>query len=369
MILMRKIKVLYILPSITQSNGVASYVFNYLDKMDLDIFDVEIVASNLRPSQKFIDFCNEKGIVLHFISNLKEKSIFQFKKDIKEFMKEHHDYDIVHCNVMTQGLFYLSYAKKYKIPVRILHSHATKNADSMLKNIRNSIMSFLVKRKANYYFACSKMAGDYLFKKKKYHIINNAIDMNKYSFNLELRQKIRNELNLDDNFICGFVGRLVNQKNVYFLVDIIERLKELKNNAHLLIVGTGVLEDSLKVYVKNKNLDSYVTFLGERSDAKDLYNSFDCFLLPSIYEGLPVVGIEAQSMGLACYFSNTITEEVRIVRNTLMLPIDDPNVWANSINASINGENIEMDNYSSFDINISVKKLEELYKEIYKEKC
>ena len=74
-------------------------------------------------------------------------------------------------------------------------------------------------------------------------------------------------------------------------------------------------------------------------------------------------------MGLACYFSNTITEEVRIVRNTLMLPIDDPNVWANSINASINGENIEMDNYSSFDINISVKKLEELYKEIYKEKC
>lgn len=358
----RKIKILYVLPSITQNNGVAAFVFNYLQHINLDLFDIDIVASDLRPSSAHISFCENKGIRLFFVKNLKENSLFALRKDIRNFMREHHDYDILHCNVTTQGIFYLKYAKKYKIPVRIIHSHATKGAESTIKNLRNRLIASLVLKKSNVYFACSDLAGKYLFHKKKYTVINNAIAMDLFQKNEKLKQQLRIEYGLEDQFVLGFVGRLTDQKNVFFLIDILKEVKQKIPNAFLVVAGTGVLEARMKEYTAEANLTDSVLYLGEISDSYRLYNLFDCFVLPSKYEGLPVVGIEAQVNELPCFFSDKITKEVQILNTTCFLSIDSPQIWSEAIASfDFTQKPSKLASFENYNIRTESKNLENLY--------
>ncbi len=358
----RKIKILYVLPSITQNNGVAAFVFNYIQHLNMDLFEIDIVASDLRPSQAHISFCENKGIRLFLVKNLKEHSLLELRKDIRNFMREHHDYDILHCNVTTQGIFYLKYAKKYKIPVRIIHSHATKGAESTLKNIRNRLIANLVLRKSNVYFACSDLAGKYLFHKKKYTVINNAISMEAFQKNLELKHQLVKEYHLEDKFILGFVGRLTDQKNVFFLLDILKEVKKINSDAVLVVAGTGVLEARMKEYTEEANLLDSVLYLGEITDSYRIYNLFDCFVLPSKYEGLPVVGIEAQVNELPCFFSDKITTEVKILDTTRFLSIDSPQVWSEAITSfDFSQKPSKLASYENYNILEESKRLESLY--------
>lgn len=364
---MRRIRVLQIVPSLSQVNGVASYSVNYYKNMKN--IDMDFVMANLNTNSNYINELVNLGASIIDLSKSNSKNMFDYIIKIKKFFKQNaKSYDIIHCNVSNSGAIFLYYAWKYGIKVRILHSHATATGDSVLKKIRNDMILPITKLFANTYFACSKAAGKNMFKNKKFTIINNAIDSNKYLFNENLRKEIRNEYNLKNKIVLGNVGRLVNQKNQKFLIEIYSKLLLKNKNYVMIIVGNGPLEQELKKSVKEKSLDDKIIFAGSRIDTNKIYNAFDVLLLPSLYEGLPVVGIEAQCNGVTCIFSDRITKEVKINDNVYFLPIDNSDKWVKKI-INLDFKRIKNNkfNESHFNIENECINLEKIYYKLFDE--
>ena len=215
------------------------------------------------------------------------------------------------------------------MPVRIAHSHSTSNPREWKKNLMKNALRPFSKVWATDYFACSELAGRYLFGDKAFDkgevkIIRNAIDAEKFKFDPEARKKLRKEIRIaDDDFVIGHIGRFVEQKNHRFLIDVFAEVKKKKKNAKLVLAGQGPLLEEIEQKVKDLGLEKDVFFLGQRSDTDKLYSVFDVFCLPSLYEGLPVVGVEAQANGVPCIFSDRITEEAAVKKNVALVDIND----------------------------------------------
>src|SRR5690606_4659996 len=165
-----------------------------------------------------------------------------------------------------------------------------------------------------HYFSCSNHAANWLFGTKMKEvtptIVPNAVDVKRFQFNPEIRNRLRTELNGENRFIIGHVGRFEKQKNHEFLIDIFYEIKKRKRNGMLVLVGEGILQSRVERKVKQLGLENDVKFLGVRKDIPELLQAFDIFLFPSLFEGLPVVLVEAQAAGLKSIVSNTITKEV-----------------------------------------------------------
>ena len=243
-------------------------------------------------------------------------------------------YQIVHSNINTLSVFPLFAAKKAGVPVRIAHNLSTAAKGETKKNILKYILRPFSKVFATHYVACSEYAGEWLFGKKamksgKVTIFNNAIDLNKFKFDEKVRNEVRKELGIEDKFVIGHVGRLCFQKNQEFLIDVFEEVHRRNPNSVLLLIGDG--EDKEKIENRIKGM-SGVFLLGNRTDVYRLYQAMDVFVLPSKYEGLPVVGIETQALGLPCILSDRITSETKISTNVCFLSIDKGvNIWADEI--------------------------------------
>ena len=302
--------------------------------------------------------------------NISNKSIVKELKNIKQFFQKNH-YDIVHSHIINMGYFYLKYAKKNGVRVRILHSHSTMLwSKNILLAFRNKVFTQLALKNANTYFACSHLAGKFLFHNKKYYLIKNAIELDKYAFDSQIRNQYRNDLKIENCILYGHVGRYNVQKNHMFLLQIFFEIHKEQPNSKLLLVGKGELEDQILSKIRQLNLQNDVILLGERSDVFHLFQAMDVFLLPSLFEGLPMVGVEAQASGLVCYFSNEITEEVKVLDTTRFLPIDDAVRWKKEILANILKRNDrtsagEKMILAGYDIKTEVKYLESLYKDFY----
>ena len=229
-------------------------------------------------------------------------------KQLKKIFREN-NYKIVHSHINTLSIFSLYAAKSVGVPVRIAHSHSTTDKTEWKKNLLKQILRPFSKMFATNYFCCSELAGRWLFGDKTYNknevfLLNNAIDITKFKYNEKTRAIKREELKInDDTLVIGHIGRLVAQKNHAFLIDIFNEICKIKSNSILVLVGQ----------VKNLNLDTNVMFLGQRNDVDELYQAFDVLLLPSLYEGLPVVGVEAQASGLLCLLSDNMTRETKIL--------------------------------------------------------
>lgn len=343
---MDKIKILEVVPSLSLSNGVAAYITNYFQNMDLNKFDVTFLIVRERKDKGRYNEVYKNGGKIHELYF--EKNIISYSKKVDEYFKNN-KYDVVHCNVANVAFVILKYAKKHNVPVRILHSHGTLSSDKFLNRVRNDFLIAIGKKYTNCNFACSKAAGKAMFGKKECYIVNNAINYDKYLFNQHLRDEYRKELNLEDKIIVGTIGRSVPQKNHKFIIKTFREIVNKDSNMHLVIIGGGPLDAKLEKQIVDLKLENNVHLLGNRDDAYKLYNAMDLFVLPSLYEGLPVVGIEAQVNGLRCLFSNTITTEVDISNNCKFIPIKEKNqlewqtVILNSTNERINNFNKEYD--------------------------
>lgn len=312
------------------------------------------------------------------------QKVFKYQKFMINLFKKN-KYKIVHSNINTLSVFPLRAAKKAGVPVRIAHSHSTSNPKEWKKNLIKNILIPFSKKYANVYFACSELAGRYLFGNKtfdegKVTIINNAIDVEKFVYNEDIRKKVRNELKEkykskinDDTLIVGHIGRFVKQKNHEFLIDIFNEIHKRKENSVLILVGQGSLQKEIEEKVNNLGLQNSVLFLGQRNDANELYHAMDVFVLPSLYEGLPVVGVEAQAAGLLCKLSNAMTKETKILDTTNFIDLNLPaEVWAEKIIEDY--EKFERKNVSKefenngFNIKKEAKKLEEEYFKLLKDK-
>ena len=196
-------------------------------------------------------------------------------------------------------------------------------------------------------------------------MIPNGIDTKKFVYDASLRQTLRQELNIENCFVLGHVGRFLDVKNHAFILDVFENVCQKNENAALLLVGTGPLEEQIKEDVQRRGMASKVHFLGVRKDVYKLYSAMDVFLLPSKYEGLPVALIEAQTNGLCCFASNRVSQESRMTENISFLPIDNATEWAEAIvNAKASTERTDawkMVAESGFDIKNSVEELKKYY--------
>ena len=302
--------------------------------------------------------------------------IFKYQKELRKIFRNN-NYKIVHSHINTLSIFPLLAAKKVGVPIRIAHSHSTTNKKEWKKNILKQVLRPFSRLFATNYFCCSELAGRWLFGNKLYnqnkvYLLNNAIDLDKFKYDEKIRKQIRSELNIDDDtLVIGHIGRFVKQKNHEFLIDIYSEIYKRNNNSLLLLVGQGPDRDKIEDKVKDLGLSNNIKFLGQRGDANRLYQAFDVFLLPSLYEGLPVVGVEAQASGLLCILSSAMTKETKVLDITTFVDLSNTKEeWANILLDKYNKyTRVDTKNEISnngFNIRLEANKLENKYLELYK---
>lgn len=240
-----------------------------------------------------------------------------------------HPYRVVHCHLNYMSGIVLSAAKRAGIPIRIAHAHTASMALGW-KQVARRIFKYLIPATATQLLACSTEAGQAIFGRCRFSILPNAIDVEKYLPNNEIRAQVREELGLGDAFTVIHVGRMVYAKNHEFLLDVFAKLLKINANSRLILVGDGELR--ARVETKAAQLpESAVLFLGTRTDVHRLLQAADVFAFPSYFEGMPVTMIEAQAAGLPCIKSDFITEECAVTDLVTSLPIDAVDVWVEKI--------------------------------------
>lgn len=293
----------------------------------------------------------------------------KFRKELNAFFENHEgEYDILHIHDPIFARFIYGIAKKKGIKKVIVHSHATMYSDKKIAKIRNGLLCRNLNSYADEFFACSIAAGNFLFKNNEFYVLNNAIWSERFSFSENERTEIRKQLNLNDNLVIGHVGAFRRQKNHSFLIDIFKVVKRKEKTAKLLLVGDGNLLDEIREKARKMNLLNDILFLGKREDTYKLYQAMDVFVLPSLFEGLPMVGIEAQCADLPIVMSKSITYEAGIGNFKFLDLADSPELWANTIiqmEKEKKGRSrdlaIEQLKRSGFDIKIESEKLEKKY--------
>lgn len=318
------VNILHIVPDI-DGGGVGAVVFNYLSNMDRKGFNIDVVARDYGYKQFMHDNFTACGINIFYVTQ-KNKKLLQHFKEIDEIMKKKH-YDVVHCHDQNWSYFYLKLAKKNNVPVRIAHSHLTIQNNDRIKIAILNLFTPALKKIATGYFACGKEAGAYMWgwdlvNSGKVYIMKNAVNLDRFQFCENDRENIRNRMNWNDKFVIGHVGRFNEQKNHKYLIQVFRHFHDMYPNSLLALVGQGELEEDIRKSISDLQLENCVELLGVRGDVPELMSAFDLFLFPSLYEGLPVVGVEAQANGLSCIFSDTITQEVNLLDSTVFLSLE-----------------------------------------------
>ena len=283
---------------------------------------------------------------------------------MKKFFSEYPEYRIVHSHIDSMGYLPLLAAKKAGIPVRIAHSHNTK-IQKDFKYLLKQYFRFKINSVCNYRLACGEIAGKHLFGNKSFKVIPNAIEAERFYFNMDIRKKKREELEVEDKVVIGHVGRFSYQKNHMYLIRIFKEFLEIHSESVLLLVGSGEKEAEVKNQLKQMGIENKVRFLGNRSDVNELYQAMDVFVMPSFFEGIPVVGIEAQFSGLPCIFSDKVPKEVEFSYNCKFVPLSEPvGKWAKYIWNSIKVDRDKKQNFSTsiYNIKNSSNLLSDYYK-------
>lgn len=308
------------------------------------------------------------GKVYH-APRLYPQNYISYFKYMKNFFEEHSEYQVVHSHIDAMSAFPLYAAMKNNVRVRIAHSHNTKLDKDLKWPIKFGALKCLPKI-SNYYLACGEMAGKFMFGDRPFDVINNAIDLKKFAFDKLIRRNIREKLNLDDKFVIGHVGRYRYVKNQMFLLDVMQQILIKNPRSHLLLIGKGEDEQKIREKINFLNLNSSVSLLIDRSDVHDLYQAMDVFVMPSLFEGLPLVAVEAQANGLPCVVSDMISREVLLTDNTEMISLrDGVDKWVDTILSVARERNKEAQTQlqlKGYDIKIEAHRLEELYKKLYK---
>ena len=227
---------------------------------------------------------------------------------MKQFFAEHPEYEIVHSHIDSMSYLPLLAAKKAGIPIRISHSHNS-SLDKDLKYALKQYFRHRIPTAANCFWACGEKAGEFLFRGIPFTVIPNAIDPVAFRYDADVRKKKREELGLGNRFTVGHIGRFSQQKNHNFLIEIFSQILKTEPNAVLILAGKGEKEAQIREKVHTLGIGENVRFLGSRSDVNELYQAMDVFVMPSRFEGIPMVGIEAQFSGLPCVFSDKVPEE------------------------------------------------------------
>lgn len=302
---MKKIKVLMLVPNLFVANGVASFVMNYLRNLNHDEVQVDI-ASYKEGDSIYYTEVEAAGGKMFFLPGI--KNLPEHVKVCNKILSDGR-YDIIHDNTLHISIPMMWCAKRAGVRVRILHSHNSKMGETRIKELRNKAFRPVLCSLATDYLACSELAGQAMFGKRTFTVLPNVIQTERYHFDENVRVLVRQEMNATDKFVVGTVGRLADQKNPFFAIDVFKCLLKIVSNAEYWWIGSGPLEEAVKDYINQKGLSENVRLLGSRNDVVNLYQGMDMFFLPSLFEGLSIVTVEAQAMGLPCVVSDVIPPE------------------------------------------------------------
>lgn len=328
------IRVLHVLSSLG-GGGVESMLYNYYTHLNRDEIQFDFIVHGEKVGileEKFL----EMGSKIYHVKPKKE-GLLQNLSQIKRILYSQPRYDVVHCHQNLISFVPLYFAKKAGINTRIAHSHTTFSGKGTGREFINSVFRFLLKINANQFFACGVDAAKCLFGEKKYiedkvDIIPNAIDESLYRFNPLIRNKVRRELHIEDKFVIGHVGRFSKEKNHKFILQVFEEIYQFNKNSVLLLIGDGELEQETKQLASSFSASKNIVFLGLRKDVNCILQAMDCFILPSLHEGLPVTLIEAQAAGLKCFASTAVPKETNVAGLVDFLELNaGSNHWAECI--------------------------------------
>jgi len=334
-------KIFYMVYSLT-SGGIEKYsinLFKYIDKTKFRLdFITKIDRKEFFDQQLYALGGNKIPLAKKYTNS---RILILFELFVNAVRVSRRGYDIGYFNLSSPSDVF-----KYPLICRIsgikkivVHSHNSSNTNHRLsKRIANWLGRIVINIISSEKFACSDKAAEWMYgarvvKNKSYTFVQNGLEVDKYLYNARVRDENRQKLGLSSaNFVIGHIGRFENQKNHRFLINIFEAFLKNDKSAKLVLIGVGSLKKEIEQLVLEKHLQNSVLFLGERNNVNELLQVFDVFVLPSLFEGLPIVGVEAQAAGLKCVFADTITKEADITGNVSFLSLaDSVKAWVNEI--------------------------------------
>lgn len=285
--------------------GLTTVAMNYYRNIDHSAFQIDFASTNECP-QILEEELRANNSRYYKLPN-RTTSPLSYMKKLRNICRE---YDAVHIhgNSATTVLELIP-ARLAGVEKRIVHIHNTKCDHSFAHRLLYPLM----KLNMTDAIACSGAAGEWIFKDGNFIVLNNAIDLSKYSYNETSRRMIRKKYNIDmDSLVVGHVGKIVEQKNHLFLIDVFKKITENNEKARLLLVGDGVMRNTVEEKIKTMNMENKVIFAGMHESAAKFLSAMDMIVFPSLWEGLPLSLLEAQANGLPCIASDVITSEVNM---------------------------------------------------------
>lgn len=353
--------------------GVESFVMNYY--RELVNYGVQFDFICMYDSLAYEDEISSLGGKIFYISNVKQHPI-RFRKELAQILQEG-AYDAIHVNMLSAAnIVPLIVGKKSGVRKVIAHSHNS-STPGILRKILHYLNKHQITKYATDFFACSEVAGKWLFEEKilkgnRFRVIHNALNMEKFCYKEAVRQEIRKELQVEGKFVVGHVGRFEEQKNHDFLIDVFYEIAKDRKDVVLLLIGDGELKEQIMKKVRHYGIEEKVQFLGVRKDIPQLWNAMDVFVFPSLFEGLPLVALEAQASGIYSVMADTISREVKIADTVTFLPLDcSVKEWEKCILEMGSVKRTEAQNEAikvqfqcaGYDIETAGKRLIEYYKE------
>ncbi len=372
--------------TIMNRGGAESMIMNYYRHINRSKVQFDFLVHR-KERGTFDDEIERLGGGIYRLGHIPFHNIKAYKNVLDDFFQLH-KYQIVHSHLNAMSKYVLQSAKKNNIPFRIAHSHTVLPKLSFKNIIKNKlsiidILKIIYKNQAkkniyNYIthaFACEEKAGKWLFGQRlinEIKIINNAINANRFVYNNEVKKKIKNELKLNDKIVFGHIGNFTFPKNYHKLIDIFHEIHKQNPESILLLIGDGTLKPAIVKKVKKLNLQDSVRFMGIQKDIPYFMQAMDAFIMPSLYEGLPVTLIEAQAAGLKCFVSDTVDNNVDITGLVDFIPLDDsPKIWAEYILNNINYERKNTFNQivtKKYDIKQNALELQNFYLDLKNER-
>ena len=349
--------------------GIETMLMNYYREMDREQIQFDFLANKPVPGE-YDDEIRAMGGRVFVSPGLNPLHFPKYKRFVAGILRDSPEIKIVHAHNEAMGYYALKSAKDAGIRVRIAHAHNTQ----ILRDYKyplKMVCKRLLPGAATDYWSCGRDAGIYYYGQARWSasgfILHNAIDLDRFRFQPEVRERIRRAHGLDGCFVVGHVGRFNHQKNHERLLDVFASIAKQDPEARLALIGVGELEESTREKAKALGIQDRVLFLGQMANVNEWYQAMDCFVLPSRFEGLPVVGVEAQAAGLPCFFSDRVTDEIVLSPGAVRVPLEeDDGAWAGKILAAKQwsadrGLGADIVRRAGYDIHTESRKLQQLY--------
>ena len=332
---MPTIKILMVTVTLGEGSGVNSFIMNYFRKMDHEKVQIDVLVNFYDPEKKspYEDEIRQAGGNVFLIPSVNQP--IRHIRALNKILQEGH-YDIIHNNTMliTLPLMFLSRLKG--VPIRILHSHSIKFGATRWKIFRNSLFFPLLLHNCNRYVACSDAAGRAKFGSRPYTVLPNVVDAQNFLFSAKDRMLRREQEGVGNKTVIITVGRAHEEKNPFFALETIRKLSEWNKDVVYWWVGDGALLSQMKRKAEQLGIQDIVVFWGRQSNMAAFYAAADILFMPSLYEGMPLTGIEAQAMGLPSIVSDTVTQEMVYTDLVSFVSLHEPiETWVDAIEKQI----------------------------------